>query len=74
MMEYSCFDFHFLGHDKKVSSLEDFIHFVDAKFNFMSFSNVLLLCARDIVTGMDYLHQKNDVIHLRYTRKFIAIK
>ena len=29
MMGYSCFDFNFLALDKKVSSLEDFIHFVD---------------------------------------------
>ena len=29
------------------------------EFNFMLFSDVLLLCARDVVTGIDYLHQKN---------------
>ena len=46
MMEYSCFDFDFLGLDKKLSSLEDFIHFVDAKCNFTSFSDALLLCAK----------------------------
>ena len=44
---------------EKVSSLESFIHFVDAEFDFTSFSDVLLLCARDVVTGIDYLHQKN---------------
>ena len=58
-MEYSCFDFNFLGLDKKVSSLEDFIHFVDAEFEFTSFSDVLLLCARDVLTGKEFLHQKN---------------
>ena len=60
-MEYSCFDFNFLEVDKKVSSLEDFIHFIDAEFEFEfeSFSDVLLLCARDVVTGLDYLHSHN---------------
>ena len=59
MMEYSCFDFNFLEVDKKVSSLEDFIHFIDAEFEFESFSDVLLLGARDVVTGLDYLHSHN---------------
>ena len=52
MMEYSCFDFRFLEVDKKVSSLEDFIHFIDAEFEFE-------LCARDVVTGLHYLHSHN---------------
>ena len=61
MMDHSCFDFNFLEVDKKVSSLEDFIHFIDAEFEFEfeSFSDVLLLCARDVVTGLDYLHSHN---------------
>ena len=61
MMEYSCFDFNFLEVDKKVSSLEDFIHFIDAEFEFESFSDVLLLCARDVVAGLDYLHSHNCI-------------
>ena len=36
-----------------------FIHFIDAEFEFESFSDVLLLCARDVVTGLDYLHSHN---------------
>ena len=40
MMECSCFDFDFLEVDKKVSFLEDFIHFIDAEFEFESFSDV----------------------------------
>ena len=59
MMEYSCFDFNFLGLDKIMCSFEDFIHFVDAEFKFTSFSDVLLLCARDVVTGIEFLNQKN---------------
>ena len=34
MMDHSCFDFNFLEVDKKVSSLEDFIHFIHAEFEF----------------------------------------
>ena len=60
MMEYSCFDFNFPEVVKKVSSLEDFIHFIDTEFEFASFSDVLLLCATgDVVTGLDYLHSHN---------------
>ena len=42
-MEYSCFDFNFLEVDKKVSSLEDFIHFIDDEFEFYSFSDVFVM-------------------------------
>ena len=59
MMKYSWFDFNFLDVDKKVSSLEDFIHFIDAEFEFESFSDVLLLCAMDVVTELGYLHSHN---------------
>ena len=41
MMKYSCFDFGPLGVEKKVSTLEDFVHFVDAKFDFSSFADVV---------------------------------
>ena len=64
MMEYSCFDFNFLGLDKKVSSLEDIIHFEDAKCDFTSFSDVLLLCARDVVTGIDYIIYNQRTLHI----------
>ena len=46
MMEYSCFDFGPLGVDKKESTLEKFVHFVDDEFDFSSFADVLLVCAR----------------------------
>ena len=49
MMEYSCFDFCPLGVEKKVSMLEDFVHFVDDEFDFSSFADVLVECARDVV-------------------------
>ena len=41
MMEYSCFDFGPLGVEKKVSILEDFVHFVDDEFDFSSFQILL---------------------------------
>ena len=34
MMEHACFDFNPLGVKKQVNSLEDFLHFVDAEFDF----------------------------------------
>ena len=43
MMEYSCFDFNFLEVDRKVSSLEDFIHFIDDEFEVESFSVVFVM-------------------------------
>ena len=52
MMEYSCFDFRPLGVEKKVSMLEDFVHFVDDEFDFSSFADVLVVCARDAVLNM----------------------
>ena len=45
LMEYSCFDFNFLEVDKKVSSLEDFIHFIDAEFEFDIWSLGLMMFA-----------------------------
>ena len=44
LMEYSCFDFNFLEVDKKVSSLEDSLHFIDAEFEFESFSDASSRC------------------------------
>ena len=39
MMEHSCFDFGPLGVEKKVSTLEDFVHFVDDEFDSSSFAS-----------------------------------
>ena len=62
MMEYSCFDFGPLGVEKKVSTLEDFFHFVDAEFDFSAFADLLLVCAKDVVTGPAFLHT-NGIAH-----------
>ena len=56
MMKDSCFDFGPLGVEKKVSTLEDFVHFVGDEFDFSSFADVSLVCARDAVTGLAFLH------------------
>ena len=56
MMEYVAFDFAPLGLKKSVSSLEDFYHFVDCEFDFNSFADVLPVCIRDVVTGLNFLH------------------
>ena len=61
MMEQACFDFTPLGVPKQVNTL-DFLHFVDAEFDFTLFSDVLVLCAKDIATRLEYLH-KNDIAH-----------
>ena len=59
MMEYSSFDFRPFGVEKRVCTLEDFVHFVDAEFDFTSFVDLLPACAKDVVTGLEYLHCKN---------------
>ena len=57
MMEYSSFDH--LELKKRVCTLEDFVHFVDAEFDFTSFADLLPACAKDVVAGLEYLHRKN---------------
>ena len=62
MMEYSCFDFGHFGVEKKVTTLQDFVHFVDAEFDFSTFADMLLVCTIDVVTGLDFLH-RNGIAH-----------
>ena len=47
MMEYSCFDLGHFGVEKKVTTLQDFVHLVDAEFDFSSLADVLLVCTID---------------------------
>ena len=56
MMEYASFIFWQFGIEKSVCTLEDFCHFVDDEFEFNSFGDVIPKCARNIVTGMQHLH------------------
>ena len=59
MMECSVFDFNPFGENKEVTTLEDFIHFVVNEYDFSSFSQLISLCAKDIATGLDFLHKRN---------------
>ena len=43
---------------KKVPTLENFLHFVDAEFDFSSFVDVVSVCARDVITGLEFLHRR----------------
>ena len=60
MMEFSSFDFGLFGGDEKsMSSLADFLQFVDEEFNFTSFADLLPVFAKDILSGLNYLHTQN---------------
>ena len=51
MMEFSSFDFGLFGDDEKsVSSLCDFLQFVEEEFNFTSFADLLPVCAKNILS------------------------
>jgi serine/threonine protein kinase len=62
MMEYVSFVFNPFGIEKSVTNLEDFYHFVDCEFNFSEFADVLLVCLKDTVKGLEYLHT-NNIVH-----------
>ena len=57
MMEYSCFDFRPFGVAKSLCTLENFVHFIDD--DFASFADLLPTCAKDVVAGLKYLHNKS---------------
>ncbi|XP_028417368.1 serine/threonine-protein kinase STY46-like [Dendronephthya gigantea] len=59
VMEYSVFDFNPFGPDKAVTTLEDFVHFVDDEYDFSSFHEIVPVCAKDIASGLDFLHKRN---------------
>ena len=59
-MEYLSFDFGLLGLDKNVSSLVDFLQVIDSQLGLLSsFPDILPMCAKDILTGLNYLHHNN---------------
>ena len=58
-MEYCCFDFSPFGVEKQVTTLGNFLHLVDVEFEFTSLADVLPICAKNVVTGLEYLHRKN---------------
>ncbi len=59
LMENACFDFSLFGIEKRASTLSNFLHLVDDDFDFTSFAELLPVCAKDIITGLEYLHNKN---------------
>ena len=56
MMKYVAFDFAPFGLQKTLYNLEDFYHFVDCEFDFKMFDDVITICMRDIVKGLEFLH------------------
>ena len=62
MMEYAQFDFKPFGIEKTVSNLGAFYHFVDYEMEFESFSDVLVTCMKDMVSALNYLHER-DIVH-----------
>ena len=63
MMGYACFDLSHFGIYKKVSSLEDYLHFTDFEFDFTSFADVLVLYAKAVVSGLEYFLHKHGIAH-----------
>ena len=60
MMQYLSFHFGIFGLNKNVSSLADFLQVMDSEFSLLSsFSDILPVCAKDILTGLKYLHDNN---------------
>ena len=60
MMQYLSFNFGIFGLNKNVSSLDDFLQVMDSEFSLLSsFSDILPVCAKDILTGLKYLHDNN---------------
>lgn len=60
MMQYLNFHFGLFGLDRNVSSLADFLQVFDSEFGLLSsFSDIIPVCAKDILTGLNYLHNNN---------------
>lgn len=57
MLEYVCFEIALFGNSHKVSSLEDFLHYIDSHdvFEEFPFQNKI---ATDIASGIAYLHNQ----------------
>ncbi|CAB4029727.1 Tyrosine- kinase SPK-1 [Paramuricea clavata] len=61
MMEYAGFDFSPFDSEVVVCNLDNFFYYVDGKFYFNAFADILLVCIKDTVAGLDYLHRHNIV-------------
>ena len=59
-MKYVGSNFGPFGVKKVASNLADFYHYVDSELNFNeSFADVMPVCLKDIVAGIEYLHGQN---------------
>ena len=56
IMEYLYFSFIPFEENKRVSSLDDLLLHIDAKYSFEGFKDLVVFAARDIVCGLAYLH------------------
>ena len=61
LMEYAAFDFSLLGKDYKISSLAEFLSYLD-RVSFDKFEHLNAFIAKDVASGLDYLHKK-DIVH-----------
>ena len=57
LLELAVFDFKLFGHEKRLSSLKDFLGHVDSHFNFDRFEKLPIYIASDIANGLKYLHE-----------------
>ena len=62
MMEHVYFDFTVFGIEKTVTSLSEFLQFVDEKLDFSTLKHFPLEIARDIAEGLFFLHS-NGIVH-----------
>ena len=62
MMEYLYFDFGLFGVDKKVSSMNELLHFIDDHLDFTTLKSFQPKIARDIADGLCDLHEQG-VVH-----------
>ena len=60
MMQYLSFHFGIFGLNKNVSSLADCLQVMDSEFSLLSsFSDILPVCAKDILTGLNNIAHRN---------------
>ena len=62
MLEYLCFDFSVFNADKKVTSLDNSLHFIDERLEDSALKKFQPKIARDIADGLSYLHN-NGIVH-----------
>ena len=58
-MKYFCFDFSPFWVEQQVTTLVNFLYIVDDELDFTSFADVLPIYAKDVITSLGDLHNKN---------------